>query len=215
MSLEAWTVFALFWVVFVATPGPNAVNCIQNGMTLGFRRSVPGILAILTQATLFLTLSALGVTALIAAHETAFTVMRYSGAAVLIWLGIRGWRNAGRVIRPDAIARPVAAYSARATYLRAFAIATINPKSVAGYVAAFSQFVQPDVPIGQQMWVIMPTALTIGTAIYCTYTMLGVIMGRAALGAVFNMWFRRGMALCFIAYGLALGLYGAPNRGAV
>ena len=36
MSFEAWSVFALFWVVFVTTPGPNAVNCIGNGMTLGF-----------------------------------------------------------------------------------------------------------------------------------------------------------------------------------
>ena len=29
MSFEAWTIFALFWLVFVTTPGPNAVNCIQ------------------------------------------------------------------------------------------------------------------------------------------------------------------------------------------
>lgn len=42
MSLEGWTVFALFWVVFVTTPGPNAVNCITNGMTMGFRRSLWG-----------------------------------------------------------------------------------------------------------------------------------------------------------------------------
>ena len=31
MSIEAWGIFALFWVIFVTSPGPNAVNCIQNG----------------------------------------------------------------------------------------------------------------------------------------------------------------------------------------
>ena len=67
MSLEGWTVFALFWVVFVTTPGPNAVNCITNGMTIGFRRSLWGVAAILTQAALFLTLSAAGVPS--AQHE--------------------------------------------------------------------------------------------------------------------------------------------------
>ena len=96
MSFEAWTVFALFWVVFVTTPGPNAVNCIQNGMSLGFVRALVGVLAILTQATLFLLLSAFGVTALIAASETGFFIVKIAGAAFLVWLGIRGWMNASR-----------------------------------------------------------------------------------------------------------------------
>ena len=48
MSFEAWTIFALFWVVFVTTPGPNAVNCITNGMHLGFAHSLWGVAAILT-----------------------------------------------------------------------------------------------------------------------------------------------------------------------
>ncbi len=56
MSFEAWIVFALFWLVFVTTPGPNAVNCINNGMALGFRRALVGVLGILTQASLFLVL---------------------------------------------------------------------------------------------------------------------------------------------------------------
>ena len=47
MSFEAWIIFALFWVVFVTTPGPNAVNCISNGMNLGFARAMVGVLAIL------------------------------------------------------------------------------------------------------------------------------------------------------------------------
>ena len=74
MTFEGWTIFALFWVVFVTSPGPNAVNCIQNGMTHGFAKSLWGVLAILTQALLFLCLSALGITALIAASPTAFLV---------------------------------------------------------------------------------------------------------------------------------------------
>ena len=69
MSFEAWSIFALFWVVFVTTPGPNAVNCISNGMVLGFRSALWGVLGILTQASLFLGLSAMGVTALIIASD--------------------------------------------------------------------------------------------------------------------------------------------------
>lgn len=206
MSIEGWTVFALFWVVFVTSPGPNAVNCIQNGMTHGFMRSLWGVAAILTQATGFLFLSAAGITALLTASPTAFLVAKIAGAGVLIWLGIRNWLRASQPLKGEASA-PGQIYS------RALAIAVINPKSVAGYLAAFSQFVQPDVPIAQQMWVIVPTALAITAASYIGYTALGAVLGRAALSAVANTAIRRGLAGCFILYGLALGATAWP-RGA-
>ena len=206
MSFQAWTVFALFWVAFVTTPGPNAVNCISNGMALGFRRAWVGVLAILTQATAFLLLSAAGITALIAASPSAFFAAKLAGAAVLIWLGIRGWLNADKP--PPPAERP-----ARHIYLHALAIATINPKSVAGYLAAFSAFVQPDVPIWDQMAVILPTALTLTTLSYTGFTALGALMGKAALGAVFNIWVRRVLAGCFIVYGVLLGTSATPQPG--
>lgn len=204
MSFDAWLIFAVFWVVFVTTPGPNAVNCISNGMAYGFRRSLWGVAAILTQATLFLLLSAAGITALIAASPTAFWWAKLIGAAFLIWLGIRGLMNAGKPVTVN--------LSAGSIYGRAFLIATINAKSVAGYLAAFSQFVQPDVPIWGQMAAIMPTALAITALSYSSYTAIGAGLGRAAMGAVLNVWFRRVMAVCFILYGVLLGSASAPGR---
>jgi homoserine/homoserine lactone efflux protein len=56
MTFQGWIIFAGFWVVFVTTPGPNAVNCISNGMSYGLRRGLWAVLAILTQATAFLIL---------------------------------------------------------------------------------------------------------------------------------------------------------------
>ncbi len=204
MSFEAWIIFALFWVVFVTTPGPNAVNCISNGMSLPFSRAMIGVLAILTQATAFLILSALGVTALITASPTAFFVAKLIGAGFLVYLGVRGWINASKPA-------PTEVRPARHVYFHALAIATINPKSVAGYLAAFSQFVQPDVSIWAQMSVIMPTALTLTALSYTGFTTLGAVMGKAALGAVFNTWVRRVMAICFIIYGVLLGASSTPQ----
>jgi len=198
MSFEAWSVFAAFWLIFVITPGPNAVNCMTNGMQIGFMRSLWGVAAILTQASAFLVLSALGVTALIAASPAAFVAAKYIGAAWLIWLGVRGWMPASR---PE----PEIAPNNASVYGRALAIAVINPKSVAGYLAAFSQFVQPDVPVWQQMWVIVPTALSLTTLSYCTFTALGAGLGKAAIGAVFNTWVRRCLAGCLVIYGVLLG----------
>lgn len=199
MSFEAWTVFALFWALFVTTPGPNAVNCILNGMTYGFARALWGVLAILTQASLFLALSALGVTALITAAPEVFGAVRLAGALVLVVLGVRAWRSAGTPVNIQT--------GSGSIYGRALVIAVFNAKSLAGYLAAFSQFVQPGVPIMAQMSVILPTALTLTATSYTCYTALGAWLGKQALGAIVNLWVRRGLAVCFVIYGLALALY--------
>lgn len=206
MSFQSWMVFALFWALFVTTPGPNAANCISNGMTLGFRRALWGVLGILTQASMFLILSAQGITGLIAASPTAFFWAKTLGALVLIALGIRGWIMATRPIN-------LSPMPGRSIYTRAFLIATINAKTIAGYLAAFSQFVDPNVPIWQQMGTIFPTALTITALSYTGYSALGAWLGKLALGAVANLWFRRVLALCFIGYGIALGLIDNPITG--
>lgn len=204
MSWDAWIIFASFWALFVTTPGPNAVNCITVSMTYGFRTSLLCVLAILTQASLFLTLSAFGMTALIANSPEAFAVFKWLGAGFLIYIGIRGWINARHSITH-------AAPEASDIYIRAFLVATINPKSVAGYLAAFSQFVNPHVPIWQQMGVIFPTALGLTTLSYLGFCALGAGLGRSAMRAILHTGLRRILALCFIIYGILLGLSPAPK----
>ncbi|THD83680.1 LysE family translocator [Aliigemmobacter aestuarii] len=201
MSLQGWLVFASFWVFFVTTPGPNAVNCMTTGMQVGFRRGLWAVAGILTQAALFLTLSAAGIAAFVAASPGLYGALRLAGAAVLVGLGLRTLWLAGRPVRVDQV-------PSRSIYLRALAIATFNAKSLAGYLAAFTQFVQPDVPVMAQMGLIYPTALTITAASYSGYVALGTGLGRAALGAVLNVWFRRLMGVAFVGYGLALALSG-------
>ena len=90
MSVQGWIIFASFWAVFVVTPGPNAFNCMSNGMTFGLGRGLWAVLAILTQATAFLLLSAYGITALLVASQTAFVVAKFGGALFLIFLGEHG-----------------------------------------------------------------------------------------------------------------------------
>jgi len=206
MSFGAWLIFAGFWAVFVTTPGPNAVNCISNGIALGFRRSLPGVLAILCQATLFLLLSAAGITALLLTTPGLFFPAKLIGAAFLIFLGVRGWIMATRPA-------PELRADGQSVFLRAFLIATINAKSVAGYFAAFTQFIDTTVPVWSQMWAIMPTALSLTALSYLGYTALGAGLGRTAMGAVFNTAFRRVLAVFFIIYGVLLGAASSPVTG--
>jgi len=197
MSLQDWIVFASFWAVFVVTPGPNAVNCMTNGMSFGLGRSLWAVLAILTQATAFLLLSAYGITALLVASPTAFMVAKFGGALFLIFFGVRGWMTAATPVKLNSAVGSI--------FGRALVIATINTKSVAGYLAAFGLFVQPDVPVWGQMVVLMPTALCLTALSYTGYTALGAAFGKLAMAKVFNVMMRRGLAICFVVYGALLG----------
>ncbi|PWJ12514.1 LysE family translocator [Jannaschia seohaensis] len=199
MSVVDWAVFASFWALFVTTPGPNAVNCILTAWAAGFSRALWCVAGILCQATLFLALAASGVTALLLAAPGAFQAVKLAGALLLIGLGIRAWVRAGEPVRAEAPA-------ATRLFLRAFLIATINAKSVAGYLAAFSQFVRTDIPIWSQMTVIVPTALTLTALSYTGWCALGAWLGRRALGFVASLWLRRVLAVCFVGYGVALAL---------
>ena len=196
MSFDTWLAFTLFWALFVTTPGPNAVNCISVGMTTGMPRALWTVAAILTQAFLFLWGAALGVSAFILAAPGAYLALQLVGALVLIALGVRGWLRAHLP--------PEVPKGSGGIYGRAFMIATVNAKSLAGYIAGVSQFVDPSASVLPQMVVIAPTALSLTALSYTGYVTLGAWVGRAALGAVFNIWVRRVLAGCFVLYGVVL-----------
>ena len=197
MSISEWLIFVGFWTVFVTSPGPNAVNCILTAWSAGFRSALWCVAAILCQAVLFLTLAASGVAALLVAAPQALGALKVAGALVLIGLGVRAWLTAGAPVSREVP-------PARGIFVRAFAIATLNAKSVAGYLAAFTQFVATDVPIWSQMGVIVPTALTLTALSYTGWCGLGAWLGQRAMGVVASTVLRRVLAGCFIAYGVAL-----------
>ena len=204
MTIEAWFIFASFWVLFVTTPGPNAVNCVSVAMAHGFRSWLICVLGILTQATLFLILSAFAITALISASSSTYEVFKWIGATFLIYLGVRSWITSTRPISQDV---PISSE----IYGKSFLVATINPKSIAGYLTAFSQFVVPNVPIWDQIWIIIPTTLCVITLNYTSFCALGTGLGHTALSTILNVLLRRVLVICFIIYKLLKGLSPLPR----
>ena len=204
MTIDAWFIFASFWVLFVTTPRPNAVNCVSVAMVYRFRTSLICVLGFLTQATLFLVLSAFGIIALISASSSTFELFKWNGAAFLIYLGVRGWITPTRPISQDV---PISSE----VYVKSFLLATINPKSIAGYLAAFSQFVVPSIRISAPMCIRIPTTLCLTTLSYASLGALYTGLGYTGLSTILNVWFKRVLAICFIIYRFLLGLSPFPR----
>ena len=196
MSLEEWIIFTGFWALFVTMPGPNAVNCIAVASEFGFRKSLVCVAAILSQATLFLALTILGLSSILVNTPETLMTLKIIGIIFLIYIGFKGLIDAGKYVRRE--------FSFGSLFVKSFLIATINPKSLAGYLAAFTIIINPDVAIRTQMWVIVPTALTITCLNYMSFCALGVFLKDKAATVTLNIRLRKVLSLFFILYGVAL-----------
>ena len=92
MDLTLWLAFVAAAVVMLIIPGPTILLVIGQSLGGGARNALPLVAGVALGDLTAMTLSLAGMGALLAASATAFTVVKWAGAAYLVWLGVRMWR---------------------------------------------------------------------------------------------------------------------------
>ena len=128
MNWHLFTAFLLITVVLFLTPGPIVTLIIATAARSGTRAALLTVAGASTGNAVLLALIAFGLGWVLRTSAELFEIMRWAGAAYLIWLGIQAWRNA-RVA--TAIVAPPAHVHAR----RGFLVAMTNPKTIAFFTA--------------------------------------------------------------------------------
>ena len=93
MSLQLWLAYVAAVFVISGTPGPNMLLALTHGIHHGLRGSVSTMLGLLSGLALILSISLAGLGAVLLASSVVFEVLKYLGAAYLIYLGVRTWRR--------------------------------------------------------------------------------------------------------------------------
>lgn len=169
MTIELYLAFLLACVAILVTPGPTIMLVVSQALAEG-RRSVWSTVAGVSLGDLTaMTLSAIGLGALLATSATLFTVLKLAGAAYLVWLGIRIWR-AGE--RPISDARGPTGQSHARMFARAYVVTALNPKSIVFFVAFMPQFLVPDAQLLPQMLLLGGTFLVLATLNAAVYAAL-------------------------------------------
>lgn len=141
MSIQLYLSFLAAALVLVYTPGPVNVLTMSQALHAGWRNALPcvwgGTLAVLLQ----LALTALCLNSLLLVNEHALTVLRWFGAAYLVWLGFKQWRS-GALGGADAPAE--ASGASRDLFWRGFATSGLNPKTLLFFPSFFPQFMSAD-----------------------------------------------------------------------
>lgn len=164
VTLSLWATLLAACFVISFTPGAGAINTMGNSLTVGFLRSIWGILGQQAALVVHIVIVAAGVGVLVTGSPVVFEIIRYAGAAYLVYLGIRAFRS-GREAGDLEAGRTAPVVSARRTLVEGFAVGVSNPKTIVFFVAVLPQFV--DVGAGAvagQMMVLGVTFLLIALA---------------------------------------------------
>ncbi len=189
--------------------GPNNLLSVTVGVRHGARPAVMSGLARLIAFIPMIAISAAGLGVLLATSATAFAIVKYLGAAYLIWLGIRILRSASSVgFQSPGNGTPV---SVRLMELarREFLVAAGNPKAVVVFTAFFPQFITSPENYWQSFAVLGAIFLVLELIAIVVYSLLGSMLGRTAKASVVT-WFSRASGVGMIVFGGLLALARRP-----
>ncbi len=126
-------------VVLVLIPGPGTAWIVAQTAAGGTRRGLQAGLGLETATLIHALAAGLGLSALLAASALAFDALKWAGAAYLIWLGIKAWREKAEAERKTSAPVPAAH-----VYRRSVMTGVLNPKVAVFFLAFLPQFVHPE-----------------------------------------------------------------------
>lgn len=186
MTLETWLAFLLASAAMLAIPGPTILLIIGQSLGAGRGRALPLVAGVALGDLTAITLSLAGLGALLAASSLAFTVLKWAGAAYLIWLGLRMWRA-------PVTAEAAPALTARRAFRDAYVVTALNPKGIAFFVAFVPQFINPGAPFLPQAALLVGSFVTLAAANALLYALLaGRLSGTVARPSVRRAFNRLG-----------------------
>jgi threonine/homoserine/homoserine lactone efflux protein len=136
-------VFVLAALLLLVTPGPAVLYIVARSIDQGRQAGLVSMLGVHAGTLVHVAAAAAGLSAVLAASATAFTVVKYLGAAYLVYLGLR--RLLDRA--PSAATGPVQAPQLRRAFVDGVIVNVLNPKTALFFLAFLPQFV--DVSRGQ------------------------------------------------------------------
>lgn len=130
-------------VALTLTPGPDMTLFLSKTLAQGRAAGLAAFLGATTGILVHTTMVAVGLSALLVASATAFTVLKVVGAAYLLWLAVDAIRH-GASFSLDGTPRPHETFAA--VYVKGLAINLLNPKVIVFFITFLPQFVSPADP---------------------------------------------------------------------
>ncbi len=219
MTLESLLLFCAAGLLLNLTPGPDVLYIVSNALRAGARAGVVAALGITAGCFVHIVAATVGVSALLAASSMAFAVLKWLGAAYLVFVGIRLLLSKAPAAIQLEAANVVSTRAAdqndyKSIFLRGFWTNALNPKVALFFLAFLPQFIAPTVE--------HKSLAFLGLGLLFTFNGLWVNIGwglaAAWLASRANLvrrgmhWLDRVAGTLFIGFGIKLALTAAPSN---
>jgi threonine/homoserine/homoserine lactone efflux protein len=198
------------------TPGPDVLYIVSNALRTGARAGIVAGLGITAGCFVHVFAAAVGVGALLAASATAFTLLKWAGAAYLLWVGARllvaratpqRW---GSLRSPPAYGDPPSLWG---VFRGGFLTNVLNPKVAIFFLAFVPQFIAPDAGHKALAFVLLGALFNVNSVIVNVgWALAAAWMARHAAVQRSMHWLDRVAGAMFVAFGLKLALSDNPTR---
>lgn len=200
------------------TPGPDVLYIVSHALKGGVRAGLVAALGIVSGCFMHVFAAALGVGALLATSATAFTVLKWVGAAYLVWMGVKLLlaKGGSSVVPADTSAAAVAesAVDLGRVFRQGFLTNVLNPKVALFFLAFVPQFIAPGTPNPVAVFLLLGLIFNLNSLpINFGYAWLAGWAARR-VGTVQRAMhgMDRAAGVMFIGFGLRLALADNPSR---
>jgi threonine/homoserine/homoserine lactone efflux protein len=190
MSFEFFFIYTV--TVFVATvvPGPSMLLALTHGMKYGAKRTIASALGNLSITLIQAAISIAGLGAILLASEDLFNIIKWIGAAYLIYIGLSIWRSPNMAVSENPDSLPFPTTPLRKMFLQAAFVTAGNPKAIVFFTAVFPQFIDPKADYFPQFSMLMGTVGIIAFSCFMLYAIGGqkivTLFSKATIGKFLN-----------------------------
>ncbi|MGL1930852.1 MAG: LysE family translocator [Desulfotalea sp.] len=204
MSFNFILIFSI--TVFVASviPGPSMLLALTHGMHYGAKRTIASAMGNVTVTLLQASISIAGLGTILIASETTFQLIKWAGAAYLIYMGISMLYSSKMSPSASELNQPNELISLRKMFLQSAFVTAGNPKAIVFFTAVFPQFIAPNEAYLSQFCILISICAFIAFNCFMIYAIGGQKIVSIFSKATTGKYIQRVIGSTFIAAGIGL-----------
>ncbi len=204
MSFNFILLFSM--TVFVASmiPGPSMLLALTHGMQFGAKRTMASAMGNVTVTLIQASVSVAGLGTILIASETTFQLIKWAGAAYLIYMGIRILCSSSMSLSPSELNHTNKWNSTKRMYLQAAFVTAGNPKAIVFFTAVFPQFFNSNAAYLTQFCILISICTFIAFICFMIYAIGGQKIVSLFSEATVGEYIKKVIGSTFIGVGISL-----------
>jgi threonine/homoserine/homoserine lactone efflux protein len=199
MTFQTRIAFAVAAGIVLVMPGPTILAVISHSLAHGRKAVVPLVIGVTLGDFMAMSLSFLGLGAILSVSAALFSILKLLGALYLIYLGARLLRSNPK---SETSATAVSRVPGRRLLINLFAITAFNPKSIAFFIAFLPQFITPSAKPSPQFFILGGTFLVLAVLNATIYALFSGHLREKVQSTEARRWFNRFGGAALIGAGM-------------